>query len=291
MGSENHVVVDVSSDEEMDKDYLNWLNMAKSDSTDVVEVEGSVDSQLNSSTRAALEDEGDEDCVILDCDPDKTGAAVEADDNDDEVLVVGQKGEVACRDFPHPRHSCAKYSFNSTSHESYCDMCHCYVCDIPAPCPYWCAAVSSIDHCHANDKDKTWMNQREYFRTQPAHATVSPAQSIIRLSQNPWPRNKIEIRPCSSSSSRVANLSNVNRGRTRVRQSLSIQKDRSTYIGSQAETVQQQPATNENVLQTKLSEVESWLVDSCNQASLVSPLPEPVAQDNVTFDFETFLND
>ncbi|CAN6864219.1 unnamed protein product [Brassica oleracea var. botrytis] len=358
MGSENHIVVDVSSDEEMDKDYLNWLNMAKSDSTDEVEVEGSVDSQLNSSTRAALEDEGDEDCVILDCDPDKTGAAVEADDNDDEVLVVGQKGEVACRDFPHPRHSCAKYSFNSTSHESYCDMCHCYVCDIPAPCPYWCAAVSSIDHCHANDKDKTWMNQREYFRTQPAHATVSPAQSIIRLSLNPWPRNKIEIRPCSSSSSRVANLSNVNRGRTRVRQSLSIQKDRSTYIGnlrsrvassgtrpnakvsrstpsvvaptinpqmytqqqqqqqrncqlnvadycqrsnadlfrlpewgSQAETVQQQPATNENVLQTKLSEVESWLVDSCNQASLVSPLPEPVAQDNVTFDFETFLND
>lgn len=197
------------------------------------------------------------------------------------------------------------------------------------------------------------MNQREYFRTQPAHATVSPAQSIIRLSQNPWPRNKIEIRPCSSSSSRVANLSNVNRGRTRVRQSLSIQKDRSTYIGNlrsrvassgtrpnakvsrstpsvvaptispqmytqqrncqlnvadycqrsnadlfrlpvwglQAETVQQQPATNENVLQTKLSEDESWLMDSCNQASLVSPLPEPVAQDNVTFDFESFLND
>lgn len=97
MGSENHVVVDVSSDEEMDRDYLNWLNMAKSDSTDVVEVEGSVDSQLNSSTRAALEDEGDEDCVILDCDPDKTSPAVEAEadcNDDEEVLVVGQKGEV-----------------------------------------------------------------------------------------------------------------------------------------------------------------------------------------------------
>ncbi|RID44358.1 hypothetical protein BRARA_I01154 [Brassica rapa] len=362
MGSENHVVVDVSSDEEVDRDYLNWLNKANSDSDDVVEVvsevEGSFDSQLNSLTRATLEDEGDEDCVILDCDPDKTSPAVEAEadcNDDEEVLVVGQKGEVACRDFPHPRHSCAKYSFNSTSHESYCDMCHCYVCDIPAPCPYWCAAVSSIDHCHANDKDKTWMNQREYFRTQPAHATVSPAQSITRLSsQNTWSRNKIEIRPYSSSSSRVANLSNVNRGRSRVRQSLSIQKDRrSTCIGnlrsrvassgtrpiakvsrstpslvaptinpqmytqqrncqlnvadycqrsnadvfrlpewgSQAETVQQQPGTNENVLKNKLSEVESWLMDSCNQASLVSPLPEPVAQDNITFDFETFLND
>ncbi|CAH8359071.1 unnamed protein product [Eruca vesicaria subsp. sativa] len=228
MGSENHVVVDVSSDEEVDprgdRDYLNWLNKVvdvTSDSTDLV----SLDSQLNSSTQAALEDDDDDDddCVILDCDSDKTSAAFESkadDDDNDEVLVVGQKGEKACRDFPHPRHSCAKYSFNSTSHESYCDMCHCYVCDIPAPCPYWCVPVSSLNHCHANDKDKTWMNQREYFRTgifptQPAHATVSPPQSIIRLSQNPSPTNKIEIRPCSN---RVAaNLSNV-RGH-RVRQS------------------------------------------------------------------------
>ncbi|KAG2302947.1 hypothetical protein Bca4012_061266 [Brassica carinata] len=368
MGSGNHVVVvDISSDEEGDKDYLGYLlNRDVYDSTDVVEVvsevKGSLRSQRNSSTRAALEDEDDDDddCVILDCDPVKTSAAVEAEaDDDDEVLVVGQKGEIACRDFPHPRHSCAKYAFNSTSHESYCDMCHCYVCDIPAPCPYWCVAVSSIDHCHANDKDKTWKSQREYFRTGkiiptlPAHATVSPPQSIIRLSQNPSPRNnKIEIRPC-----------NV-RGRNRVRQSLSssvvIQKDRSSaYMGNLRSRVtssgtraygnstkvglytnakvsrsthhnnppsvvappemytqqgncaavtgsqsnnadlfrlpewgstvqQQQPATNENVLQTKLSEVESWLMDSCNQAGLV---PEPVAQDNVTFDFETFLND
>lgn len=78
MGSENHVVVDVSSDEEdIDRDYLNWLNKDKSNSTDVVE-------------------DDDDDCVLLDCDPDKTSAAVEAeaDDDDDEVLVVGQKGEV-----------------------------------------------------------------------------------------------------------------------------------------------------------------------------------------------------
>ncbi|KAJ0265497.1 hypothetical protein HA466_0017730 [Hirschfeldia incana] len=388
MGSENHEVVDVSSDEEevevVDRDYSSWLNRDKSDSSsDVFEVKGSVEA------------DDDDDCVILDCDPDKTtSAAVEADDDDDdddEVLVVGQKGEIACRDFPHPRHSCAKYSFNSTSHESYCDMCHCYVCDIPAPCPYWCVAASSVDHCHANDKDKTWMTQRQFFRTgvniptipPPAHATVSPPQSIIRLSQNP--RNKIEIRPCSSSSStRVANnLSNA-RGRSRLlRQSfssssVSIQKDRSSYMGSLRHrvassgttrsygnsvkagvytnakvsrsthhpsvvapptispemyrqqqqqqgnsqlnvtdygcaaavttgsqsnadlftlpewgpsTVQQQPGTNENVLQSKLSEVESWLMDSCNQPGLVSPLPEPVGQDSVTFDFETFLND
>ena len=68
-----------------------------------------------------------------------------------------------------------------------------------------------------------------------------------------------------------------------------------TTGGLQAQTVQQQPpGTNENVLQTKLSEVESWLMDSSNQVGLVSPLPEPVGEDNVsplTFDFENFLND
>ncbi|CAN7126112.1 hypothetical protein HID58_024598 [Brassica napus] len=445
MGSGNHEVVDVSSDEEeevdtrVDEDF-DWLNDLSSDSTDVVEVlsemKGSVDSLYRKPK--ALEDD-DDDCVILDGDPDKTTKtdtddklAKDDDDDDDEVLVVGQKGEIACRDFPHPRHSCAKYFFNSTSHEKYCDMCHCYVCDIPAPCAYWCIAVSSIDHCHANDKEKIWRNQREFFRTGtmptepspkplPASPTVtrqippSPIPNIIRLSQNPLPGSMIGIRPCSSSSRVAANLSNVSArqrsphnhglqsligGRSNI-----IRKDRSSYSGAnlrsrmassgtrysgnsvrvglhtngkvsqsthhipsvvapptitaemyaqqqqqrsrqlnvpdyraavtgsqsnlytqhsvqsksvgqfqanaglfappepplttgglQAQTVQQQPpgSNDNNVLQTKLSEVESWLMDSSNQVGLVSPLPEPVGEDNVsplTFDFENFLND
>lgn len=147
------------------------------------------------------------------------------------------------------------------------------MCDIPAPCPYWCIGVSSVNHCHANDKEKIWKNQREYFRTGkmpttppsskpttplPASVTVthqfsrSTTQSIVRLSQNPLPRNQVGIRPCSSSG-RVANHSNV-RARSRVKQSISlnhnhglqnrqvqslssvrnnvIQKDRSSYMGN-----------------------------------------------------------
>ncbi|KAF8090322.1 hypothetical protein N665_0479s0025 [Sinapis alba] len=263
MGSENHEVVDVSSDEEV-ADYLDWFNDLSSDSTDVVEVvsevKGSVDSQYRKpiSSVQALEDEDDDDCVILDGDPDKTTktAAVEDDyklakdddDDDDEVLVVGQKGEIACRDFPHPRHSCAKYSFNSTSHEKYCDMCHCYVCDIPAPCPYWCIAVSNIEHCHANDKEKFWKNQREYFRTgiMPIQPSAKPPPASAQIPPpNIIKGNMIEILPCSSSSSssRVTNL----RARHRLRQSVPhsnglqslisgcnnnvIRKDRSSYTG------------------------------------------------------------
>lgn len=111
MGSGNHEVVDVSSDEEVDArvDDFDWLNDLSSDSTDVVEVlsevkAGSVDSLYRKPK--ALEDEDDDDCVILDGDPDKTTktdavgdddyklAKDDDDDDDDEVLVVGQKGEV-----------------------------------------------------------------------------------------------------------------------------------------------------------------------------------------------------
>lgn len=106
MGSGNHEVVDVSSDEEeevdtrVDEDF-DWLNDLSSDSTDVVEVlsemKGCVDSLYRKPK--ALEDD-DDDCVILDGDPDKTTKtdtdklAKDDDDDDDEVLVVGQKGEV-----------------------------------------------------------------------------------------------------------------------------------------------------------------------------------------------------
>ncbi|CAL9223726.1 unnamed protein product [Arabidopsis halleri] len=444
MGSGNHVViVDVSSDEEevdtrVDLDYSSWLNDVmepvddKSDSTDIVEVlsevKGCVDSQYRKPNSSIQAVDDDDDCVILDCDPDKSTktASIEDDDDklakndddddddDDDVLVVGQKGEIACRDFPHPRHSCAKYAFNSTSHEKYCDMCHCYVCDIRAPCPYWCIAVSSIDHCHANDKEKIWKNQREYFRTgyMPTPPTSKPTPSILRVSKNTLLRNPVEIRRCSSST-RVANPSSV-KARHRIRQpiphnqglqsqpaqSLSgvrnsvIQKDRSSYKFSlrsrvassagngnnirysnaqvsqsshhssslvaptknpemytqqrnyqpnvsdhctllpgsqsnmytrqsdqnirgsgnhqpnvnlfapseapltaadpQTETVQQQLGTNENVLETKLSEFENWLMENPNQTGAVSPLPQPVGEDYVDtllFDFETFLND
>ncbi|XP_010495925.1 PREDICTED: uncharacterized protein LOC104773069 isoform X2 [Camelina sativa] len=444
MGSVNHddvVVVDISSDEEeeetntgvADKEYFKWLNNVidsvddTSDSTDVVEVLSEVKGCVDSQYRKPKEDDDDgDDCVILDGDPDKTTktASVDEDgddklakndddgeDDDDDVLVVGQKGEIACRDFPHPRHSCAKYAFNSTSHEKYCDMCHCYVCDIRAPCPYWSIGASTINHCHANDKEKIWKTQREFFRTgyMPTPPSSKPTPSILRVSQNTLLQNQVGIRPCSSST-RVANPSNV-KARLRIRQptphnqglqsrpaqSLSsvcnnvIQRDRSSYrqrsrvaysagsgnsirynddasrsshhsssvvapppispdmytqqrnyhpsvsdhctalpgsqsnrytrhsdqnihgsgnrqfvdlfvpseaplttADSQTATAQQQPGTNENVLETKLSEFENWLMDNPNQSGPVSPLPEPVSQDYVgtfSFDFETFLND
>ncbi|KAL4369600.1 hypothetical protein GQ457_05G018780 [Hibiscus cannabinus] len=45
--------------------------------------------------------------------------------------------KVACRDYPHSRHLCLQFSFNTTLHDGYCDLCYCYVCDSAAPCEAW----------------------------------------------------------------------------------------------------------------------------------------------------------
>lgn len=38
--------------------------------------------------------------------------------------------QVACRDYPHPRHLCVKYPFMSTAHENYCNQVRNFICDL-----------------------------------------------------------------------------------------------------------------------------------------------------------------
>ncbi|CAA0823914.1 RPM1 interacting protein 13 [Striga hermonthica] len=128
----------------------------------------------------------DDDCVVLEGDPDKpvavaapaqTANGVKGDGDDgDDVEIVAEKGEVACRDFPHARHLCAKFLFASTVHEIHCSQCHCYVCDSVAPCPHWGTGASSVDHCHATDKDDYWRAERK--RTKNA---LNPAPTVPHL--------------------------------------------------------------------------------------------------------------
>lgn len=100
---------------------------------------------------------GDDDCCILDHDPEKSVPALDSQSNDAEDLVlIGASGPVACRDYPHARYVCAKFPFESTPHESFCEQCHCYVCDVLAPCSLWGQGKQSSDHCHAFDKEERW---------------------------------------------------------------------------------------------------------------------------------------
>ncbi|KAL4382996.1 hypothetical protein GQ457_15G025010 [Hibiscus cannabinus] len=211
MGS-NPVVFDISSDEEEvasaleepeGDDYVWFSEVLKAvnrgfDDSDEVVVVGEVNpnkksKSRNSSVRKDVNVE-DDDCVVLEGDPEKVVTDVNDNHEDsDELLIVGQKGQVACRDFPHPRHDCAKFPFSSTSHEQHCELCHCFVCDIQAPCRYWGSGISNTHHCHATDKEEFWKTMRKNYRlgrnvSAPpvtSHSAVVPQQAprrdIIRL--------------------------------------------------------------------------------------------------------------
>ncbi|XVF51104.1 hypothetical protein PTKIN_Ptkin04bG0157800 [Pterospermum kingtungense] len=106
--------------------------------------------------------EESEDCFILDFDPfdsmDIAKLSVTKGGGDDvDLSVIAEKGQVACRDYPHSRHLCLQFPFDTTPHEKHCKLCFCYVCDSAAPCKNWKA------HCHASESVEVWKSQR-YLR-------------------------------------------------------------------------------------------------------------------------------
>ncbi|CAM0870668.1 unnamed protein product [Alopecurus aequalis] len=140
------------------------------DSVEIQEFLATLEGEKKSASAAAsAADDDDDDCVILDGDPDKPRLVVPKEEkkpggSEEELQVLGEKGEVACRDFPHPRHLCVKLPFSTGSHANHCTMCHCYVCDSPAPCLSWGKGTLPTDHCHATDKDGKWSKQRQLFK-------------------------------------------------------------------------------------------------------------------------------
>ncbi|KAK3218856.1 hypothetical protein Dsin_012826 [Dipteronia sinensis] len=109
-----------------------------------------------------------EDCFIHDFDP------FEPTDNRDlsvseklhvdnyDLYITAEKGQVACRDYPHPRHLCVKFPFETTPHERHCELCYCYVCDLAAPCKFW--TESEVEHCHASAHVDDWKQKRNLAR-------------------------------------------------------------------------------------------------------------------------------
>ncbi|CAE6239602.1 unnamed protein product [Arabidopsis arenosa] len=88
-----------------------------------------------------------EDCFILDFNPfDSFDVKRLSYSLDKDLEIIHETGQVACRDYPHPRHLCLNFPFGSTSNATHCDLCYCYVCDKPAPCALWMSS-----HCNASE--------------------------------------------------------------------------------------------------------------------------------------------
>ncbi|KAM1795097.1 hypothetical protein ACFX11_035494 [Malus domestica] len=98
-----------------------------------------------------------EDCFVLDFDPSEPLTQLsKLSVISDDISVVGGRGRAAFRDYPHSRHLCVKLLFKTTPHESYCEMCYCYVCDSPASCGFW-----KPTRCHTSEHNGDWKSRRK----------------------------------------------------------------------------------------------------------------------------------
>ncbi|KAI5003827.1 hypothetical protein ZWY2020_030987, partial [Hordeum vulgare] len=127
--------------------------------------------------------------VVLDGDPDKPVPVAGAKWRSrgygalGEVEIVAVKGKIACKDFPHSRHSCSNLRCPSTSlltrsnadgkysSKQFSLPCYCFVCDAPAPCKYWGKGLLNDDHCHGTDKETKWKTLRQTFKCKSVPAS------------------------------------------------------------------------------------------------------------------------
>ncbi|XP_020228654.1 uncharacterized protein LOC109809690 [Cajanus cajan] len=199
------VVLEISSDEEEGLEQsltaidYSWIRDILSDDSDEVEVIEEkkptlVTKNMHDDDDDDDEDEDDEDdCIILEGDPEKGASVVEEATDSDELLVIGEKGPIACRDYPHARHLCATFPFSSTPHERHCSQCHCYVCDSIAPCLKWGTGSLGSDHCHANDKTEQWKIQRKTSKL--GQSSPVPASTNFGTSLEPGNLQSNEFQP------------------------------------------------------------------------------------------------
>jgi len=108
----------------------------------------------------------DDECCMLDTDPSAEATHCTPPLDSDQLVMTGEKGPVACRDFPHARYLCVRFPFKTTSHADHCTQCHCYVCDTVAPCNAWGDGNCGTDHCHAIDENH-WKTLRKLTKARP----------------------------------------------------------------------------------------------------------------------------
>lgn len=217
------IILEISSEEdsglgELNADSPDWLSELFGDGNvkcrdsddDVVVVDGdSCDSTIkkqnfaeSNEAKCVSENNSDDDCLVLDANPDNSVAAVnELGNESDDLRIVWEKGQIACRDYPHPRHLCANFPFSTTAHEQYCNLCHCYVCDSRAPCIYWGTGAIFTDHCNSTDKEEVWRTQRKNFKG------IVAAPPIVKVSNTTPAMRATAYKPVPKSSQLRAYLS------------------------------------------------------------------------------------
>jgi len=114
---------------------------------------GSNEPASNIEVISLLDDSDDENTA-------RSGKGVNEKRNDkeeeEELVIVGTKGQNSLIDFPHSRSNCVTHPFTNGNKVLHCLNCYCYVCDTPASdCKEW------PSHCEASHDEPRWREERE----------------------------------------------------------------------------------------------------------------------------------
>ncbi|KAF1002625.1 hypothetical protein AG4045_030248, partial [Apium graveolens] len=69
-------------------------------------------------------------------------------------------------------------------------ICHCYVCDSPAPCLQWGTGISFSDHCHATGKLEFWNQKRDSLKKRRQTDFSVPKFPCTSTRTNPVQKNQ-----------------------------------------------------------------------------------------------------
>eukprot|EP00966_Prymnesium_polylepis_P199168 4614942-Prymnesium_polylepis.3 len=62
----------------------------------------------------------------------RVASSSSAGDVDEDCVITGTTGTNPLIDFAHARWNCCKHPISKGSAETYCQNCHCVICDVPA---------------------------------------------------------------------------------------------------------------------------------------------------------------
>eukprot|EP00966_Prymnesium_polylepis_P030210 702232-Prymnesium_polylepis.1 len=94
---------------------------------------------------------------------------------DDECVITGTTGENPLIDFAHARWNCCKHPIAVGKEQTYCQNCHCVICDVPASeCELW------GQHCTANPHDSEVQRQRAFKKKNGAMPAVKCQLSQLK---------------------------------------------------------------------------------------------------------------
>jgi hypothetical protein len=122
------------------------------DVEEIVIVEGSRENSID-----LLEDEEDQ-----------------AQNDEDDIQIIGSKGNNALSDFPHSREDCVTNLFTIDPHK-FCSQCYCFVCDVKAvECTKWDI------HCQAQGIDRMWKQRRINARSKRNRTKLKTTERALQ---------------------------------------------------------------------------------------------------------------